>query len=281
MFNLLRYLRHSSVFKKIFPWEILGKVYRFLIRILPFDFTINQFVTKNNKFKLHARFAFSNFKEWGNKHNNFFPVYLRLSKQSKCFFDVGAHIGIVSLSVSKNINKNGLIYAFEPSKINLKLLKYHISSNKLKNIKVIEKMIISTKKKKSVIYESNEASGMNSIVEIDSKNITNKRYIPSITLDEFCRDKKLSPDIIKVDIEGSEIEMLIGAKNIIKKHKPIIFLSYHPFHLKKLGYKNSLIFEILKQLNYKIYDSSKNEPLNLKNSEYLLAHKKRHVDDIF
>ena len=142
-------------------------------------------------------------------------------------------------------------------------------------------MITSTKKKKSVIYESNEASGMNSIVEIDSKNITNKRYIPSITLDEFCRDKKISPDIIKVDIEGSEIEMLIGAKNIIKKHKPIIFLSYHPFHLKKLGYKNSLIFEILKHLNYKIYDSSKNEPLNLKNSEYLLAHKKRHVDDIF
>ena len=91
-----------------------------------------------------------------------------------------------------------------------------------------------------VFYESSESSGMNSIIEIGRKKITNKRYIPSITLDQFCKDKKISPDIIKVDIEGSEIEMLIGAKNIIKKSRPIIFLSYHPFHIKKLGYKNSL-----------------------------------------
>ena len=62
----------------------------------------------------------------------FFLFTIKLSKNSKYFFDIGAHIGIVSLSISRNISENGLIYAFEPSKTNLKFLKYHISSNCLK-----------------------------------------------------------------------------------------------------------------------------------------------------
>ena len=74
-----------------------------------------------------------------------------------------------------------------------------------------------------VFYESSESSGIDSIIEIGRKKITNKRYIPSITLDQFCKDKKISPDIIKVDIEGSEIEMLIGAKNIIKNLDQLFF----------------------------------------------------------
>ena len=103
----------------------------------------------------------------------------------------------------------------------------------------------------------------------------------STTLDIFCNLNNVYPDIIKVDIEGSEIEMLKGATKILKKYKPLIFLSYHPYHIKKLGYQNSLIFDILTMLNYKIYDLEGNQPLKLKNSEYLLIHKKRNVDDIF
>ena len=64
----------------------------------------------------------------------------------------------------------------------------------------------------------------------------------------FCKSNNIYPDIIKVDIEGSEIEMLIGAKKILRKHKPLIFLSYHPYHIKKLGYQNSSIFDILDKI---------------------------------
>ena len=64
--------------------------------------------------------------------------------------------------------------------------------------------IITSNTKKDVFYESNESSGMNSIIEMEKK-ITNKRYISSITLDKFCKDKKISPDIIKVDIEGLKL----------------------------------------------------------------------------
>lgn len=281
MFKYLRNLRHKDSVKDLVLWNKIGAFYRYVIGVLPFNFSVNQFVTKNFKFQLHARFAFSNFKNWGNKHNDFFPIYLKLSESSKCFFDVGAHIGIVSLAVSKSISSKGKIFAFEASKLNIDFLKYHIESNNIKNIKVINKLVTSTVKKDQSFFESNEVSGMNSVISINEKQITQKKNVQSTTLDEFCEIKKIYPDILKVDIEGSEIDMLIGAKGIIKKMKPLIFLSYHPFHIKKLGYDKSIIFDILRELDYKIYDSKKKIPLTLKNSEYLLIHKRKNLNDIF
>ena len=281
MFNFLRNLRHHNSFKKLFPWSKLGNLYRRIIDILPFNFNINQFVTNNFKLKLHARFAFSNFKDWGNKHNNFFPIYLRLSKECKYFFDIGAHIGIVTLAISKSIRNNGVIFAFEPSKVNLHFLKYHITCNNLKNIRIVDKLVSSSTNEKSIFYESKEASGMNSIISLNKKKITERTIVESTTLDIFCDSNNVYPDIIKVDIEGSEIEMLMGAQTILKKHKPLIFLSYHPYHINKLGYQNTSIFDILKKLNYRVYDLDGKVPLTLQNSEYLLIHKKRNINDIF
>ena len=39
--------------------------------------------------------------------------------------------------------------------------------------------------------------------------------VKSVSLDDFCKSKNLKPDILKVDIEGSEVDLLIGAKKII------------------------------------------------------------------
>ena len=75
--------------------------------------------------------------------------------------------------------------------------------------------------------------------------------------------------------------MLIGSRWIIKKFQPLIFLSYHPSHIKKLGYNKNFIFDIIDDLDYKVYDSKMNEPSTLNNSEYLFVHKNRSLDDIF
>ena len=75
--------------------------------------------------------------------------------------------------------------------------------------------------------------------------------------------------------------MLMGAQRILKRYKPLIFLSYHPYHIQKLGYQKSLFFDILENLDYKIFDLYGKKPLVLKNTEYLLIHKKRNLDYVF
>ncbi len=280
MLNIVRYLRHRSFLSDLFIWKQLGIFYQKIIYLLPFNFVIRQKITNNYHFFLHSRFAFSDFKNWGNKQNNFFLLYLELAKNVKCFFDVGAHVGIVTLPVSKAIGQMGTVYSFEPSKKNQFFLNYHIKKNYIQNVKVINKVVSSKKKNRIKFFESDQPSGMNSILQIKEKKITNEIFCETITLDDFCIKNKLLPEIIKVDIEGAEIDLLYGSLNLIKRCQPMIFLSYHPSHIKKLGYKKDLIFKILDKINYKIYDKNFNHPLKLENCEYLLFPKNANIDKI-
>lgn len=269
MINLIRDLRHNNFFIDSVFWKLLGNFYRGVIKIIPFDFSVKQKITNEFEFKFHARYAFSDFKEWGNKHNNFFNTYLNIAKKTKCFFDVGAHIGIVTLPVAKIIEGSGKIFSFEPSKNNLFYLKYHVKKNKLKNVQIIEKAV-SSRNEHSSLYESDQPTGMSSLIPIEDKKITIRSSVESITLDEFCDKNKIKPEIIKVDIEGSEIELLKGSRRIMKQLKPVFFLSYHPEHIKEIGYRKDKILTLLDELNYEIIDFKFRKPKTLKNSEYFV-----------
>ena len=273
MYEYIRSLRHNKIFSHIFIWKVLGYCFRITIASLPFDFAIKQNITKNFTFRMHAKFAFSNFKEWGNKHNNFFDLYVKKAKKIKCFLDVGSHIGIVTLPIAKVMQKTGKVYSFEPSRKNLFFLRFHLKINNVKNVKIIDKVVSSKINSKCSFYESEDTTGMNSIIPLEKKKITHHTQLESISLDYFCLQNEIIPDFIKVDIEGSEIELLKGSIKIMKKYKPIFFLSYHPYHIKKLGYKDDDFFKIIDKLSYKIYDQNLAKPTEMENSEYLIVPK--------
>ena len=72
-------------------------------------------------------------------------------------------------------------------------------------------------------------------------------------IDKFVKDHKIKNiDFIKIDVEGHEYEILEGAKNSIKKFKPIIQseFNYITRLLSKKNYKNYL--EFAKKYNYRI-----------------------------
>lgn len=52
--------------------------------------------------------------------------------------------------------------------------------------------------------------------------------IPQITIDEYSKWSEAIPDIISLDVEGSEFQVLKGAEDTLKKYRPKIFLSGHP-----------------------------------------------------
>ena len=80
--------------------------------------------------------------------------------------------------------------------------------------------------------------------------------------------------LIKIDVEGSELNVLQGAKNILTQYKPIIFLSVHPEHLKILGQKTIEINNFLEKHEYKIYYTDESIVNNeLKSEEYICISK--------
>ena len=74
---------------------------------------------------------------------------------------------------------------------------------------------------------------------------------PRITIDEFVRVTGIVPDVITMDVEGSELEILYGALDTIEKHKPSFMLSVHPeFMFHNHGTYERELHDLLRDRKY-------------------------------
>lgn len=249
MINLIRRIRHNHLrkFNKLFL--ILGNFYRTIIKLFGSPGYISHHIGEYGPFKLDSYFAFSNFNDWGSSHNAGFETLINLSKNKNCILDIGAHIGLVTLPLTRQISSEGLIHAFEPSDINRKYLNKHIKLNKINNVKVVDFLVGNKNSDQIPFYETSVPSGKNSVIQ---KLSSNKLHKNQITIDTYCQENELVPDIIKIDVEGYEMHVLDGCKNTIKTYKPVIILSVHPTQISKMNQNPNDIKILATQNNYNI-----------------------------
>lgn len=153
-------------------------------------------------------------------------------KPTDIAFDLGANVGLYTLLFASTCKKT---VAFEPVPRNISFLYRLIALNNLNNCSIVPLAVSNTSELTSFNESDNCAIG-----KIDSHG---KMPVQSITLDKFCKYYNIKPTVIKIDVEGAEINALIGAKNILT-NKPKLFISFHSESLRKQG------ISLLKQFGY-------------------------------
>lgn len=161
--------------------------------------------------------------------------FLNRVKKDTIVFDVGANVGYYTLLASLQVGTNGKVFAFEPVVRNLSYLNRHIELNRLKNVVVLPLACSDKSELVEFSFGANRAEGH--LIEVDDAKSTDEKffsytYVHTISLDEFVHYSKNSPNIIKIDVEGAELLVLKGAKEILKNNKPVIFLSIHSEELE-------------------------------------------------
>jgi len=151
-------------------------------------------------------------------------ILKKINKQNKSgkkviVFDVGANIGLYSLECIKTI-KNVEIYAFEPAKRTFERLKEN-----LKDIKInLNNFGFGEKEKVETLFYDNYETGLASIYnrKLDYRKIylTKKEKIKIETVDSFCEENFIKEiDLLKIDVEGNELNVLKGAKKMLKEKR--------------------------------------------------------------
>ena len=160
--------------------------------------------------------------------------------------DAGANIGLHTLNMAKIVGKTGKVFAFEPEITNFGILKKNIKLNNYTNI-FAEHKAVGEKDGIATLYRSNHP-GMH---KIDSKpqHSKDKLNVDIISLDNFFNKNHIQPkiDFIKIDVEGFELSVLKGMKNILKNNKNIkilLELYHNKLHEEDLEY-NSKYEELL------------------------------------
>lgn len=151
-----------------------------------------------------------------------FDLYDKLLTSDSNVVDVGANTGVHTCVLSK-ICERGTVHSIEPDQNNIKNLKNNLKLNNLtNNINIIKEALHSEIKEVYFDYHSNN---FNKGVGQISNNYTNNKIITN-TLDNLNIKEKI--DLIKIDVEGYEVEVLKGGKELLIKNKPHIIIEYNP-----------------------------------------------------
>jgi len=167
--------------------------------------------------------------------------------------DVGAHLGLISVSAAMLTGRGGKIYAFEPTPATFNILKQVVSLNGFGETIICIQNAVSNKAGETEFFiNPQEGSNANSLVE-EARPGRHTVKINVTSIDEFVKENSLTHlGILKIDAEGSELQVLEGALETLKLLRPRIILAIHPALILKN--KNTLteIYDLIKQLDYEI-----------------------------
>lgn len=169
---------------------------------------------------------------------------------NEVFVDVGAHIGSYAIPIAKKAQK---VIAFEPNKYTFEILRKNISLNHLTNIEAYNMAV--SKKRGAVSFMRENHSTYSKIIDGDHMRQKTKGKFEIVTVTENTKSdnnnnnnidlvnttdldsillKQDRVDWIKVDVEGHELDVLEGAMQTMRIHKPKIIIEIWPRNMEKI-----------------------------------------------
>jgi FkbM family methyltransferase len=170
--------------------------------------------------------------------------------------DIGASIGLFTLGFANRLRGNGRVFSFEPDSSSYQILQRHISLNEFSGL--VCPMNIAASDTNGVIQfmgglgPTSHAAGPND----NTGDKTSYVSVAGVTLDTLFQGTGIVPDVIKIDVEGFELQVLKGAAGILgQTRKPrLIYLDMHPWAWPQLGLDTTTaaLHELLRGFGYTI-----------------------------
>jgi len=165
-------------------------------------------------------------------------------KPGSVVLDIGANIGYYTLLAASRIGKGGKVIAFEPSAEDIAMLRMSLAVNRFDNVTIHAKAVA-------------EANGVLSFRMADSIAVVGRSgpaakafQVESVALDSYLKDEPRI-DLVKMDIDGGEGLALRGMKQLLKRHRPVLFSEFSPALLRDIsGIAPEAYLEELRSLGY-------------------------------
>src|SRR5947209_14126827 len=166
-----------------------------------------------------------------------------LAKPGMVMYDIGANVGFLTVITARLVGQQGRVIAFEPLSTNFVQIQHNAVLNGFTQVTARCEALSSTDGKATLQVSADptwcKLVGVGSTVaqKVGEIEVTVSR------LDTVLHEADLPlPDLIKIDVEGAEVDVLDGAAETLHKSRPILLIELHG--------TNRAIAERLKGLNY-------------------------------
>lgn len=185
-------------------------------------------------------------------------VFKKNLKKGDVVLDIGANIGYHTLIAAEIVGKTGKVYAFEPDNKNFLILKRNVEVNGYKNVVLVNKALSNKNGQGKLFLSSEDNHGDFRI--FGSGDGRKSVEIDLITLDSFFGNRIPKVDVIKMDVQGAEALVFMGASKVLKANKKLkLFTEFWPKALRLSGGSAVEYAKILLKNKFKIYEIDTSE----------------------
>jgi FkbM family methyltransferase len=197
----------------------------------------------------HVAIANFNFRQYESQE---LTAVLRLAKACDVFFDIGANVGFYSIAVGQRFPDSRII-AFEPIPSTYRELERNLALNHVTNV-TAHNLGLSDRAHKAPFYFDPTVSGAASGAPLGPEfGATEILTCPVETLDDFVQRAGIAPDLIKCDVEGGELRVFRGARDVLERFKPIVFTEMLRKWSARFGYHPNEIIDFFRDMNYRCF----------------------------
>jgi FkbM family methyltransferase len=163
-------------------------------------------------------------------------------------YDIGAHVGLMSLVLSNAFGGKTKVLAFEPARSNLLSLSSLIAANPAQLISVVPIALSDRTGTTDFCHFKGSSMGLLHDVAIEDHAAVSegdREIVEMTTLDGFIfTDGNPPPDLIKIDVEGAEHLVLAGGLQTLNSYRPVLLVELHgPIHA-------AAVYDLLSELPY-------------------------------
>ncbi|MDQ3915629.1 MAG: FkbM family methyltransferase [Actinomycetota bacterium] len=184
------------------------------------------------------------------------------------FFDIGAWIGLFTLGAARRVGPQGRVVAFEPSAGNAGLLRRHVELNELEDRTVVVEALVGDATGNAPFFAAPGPDMENSIV---ARPGATREELPMTTVDAVVAETGDVPDVLKIDVEGAEYRVLLGAKATMAEHRPVIVCAIHTELLRALGDSPEQVASLAGEVGYSLQGLDGRPVSTLTDTEILMV----------
>lgn len=151
------------------------------------------------------------------------PTWVRWSKVAKCILDIGGYTGVMSV-LGALANPIAEIHLFEPMDRTIERAKINVRANGVDSRVHLHNKAASSENKLETInlYRNEDFLGTGNSLYDKGLEIKDRKIIETVRLDDYL--PTVNPDLVKIDVEGHELDCLLGMSNMLERSRPRVLI---------------------------------------------------------